>query len=185
MLFEKEEHYHVLVYLERVFFDLIKNIKNYGEEREIRILFRMTLLQKCLENLKEIMVASFSVKNETENPFKIRFPHLWYVKNLDSSWKQGYDVIADLYYWPDLDEMEDVLCSEMNFLVYEGDECGYCIYEDGYGKKFKVRERKVSDEMKFLDKMRHERGKLFRDKMFVMRNKISDQMFVKSLKIKL
>ena len=187
LLSEKEEHYLVLVYFERIFFDLFKNIKFEKEEKEIRVLFRMTLIQKCLENLQEILLASFYVRNETKNPFKIRFPHLWYVKNLVSSWKQGYDVIKDLHYWPDLDEMEDLFCPEINILVYEDDEIDHCIYVDGYGKEFHVEEgeREVSYEMKKLFDMRLRRGTLFRDKMYDMRDKISDAINVKSYKIKL
>ena len=113
------------------------------------------------------MVASFYVQNETKNPFKIIFPHLWYVKDLSSSHKQSYDVIEGLFNWPDLDEMKDLLNPEINFLLYEDDEIDCAIYEDGYGKRFELSERKESDEMKFLYEMRIKRGTLFLTSCFI------------------
>ena len=98
LLFEKEEHYLFLVYLERMIFDLFKNIRFQNQEKEIRVFFRFTLIEKCLENLKEILIESFYNENESINPFKIRFPHLWYMKNYIYT-SRKYDIVEDLHYW--------------------------------------------------------------------------------------
>ena len=49
LIFEKEEHYEILSYLERVFLDLIKNnIFSDDEHKKIRVFFRMILIEKYL-----------------------------------------------------------------------------------------------------------------------------------------
>ena len=60
MLFKKEEDYNILFYLERIFFDLNKNlIHNYDEKDEIKVFFRLSLIRIILENLFEIEVKNF------------------------------------------------------------------------------------------------------------------------------
>ena len=59
LLFEKEEDYLILIYLERIFFDLFKNISFTKEDKEIRVFFRMILMEKYLKNLHEIKLKSF------------------------------------------------------------------------------------------------------------------------------
>ena len=67
LLFEKEEHYLILIYLERIFFDLFKNISFTNEEdKEIRVFFRMTLIEKYLKNLHEIKLKSFYIKKKVK-----------------------------------------------------------------------------------------------------------------------
>ena len=40
LLFEKEEHYLILIYLERIFFDLFKNISfSNDEHKKIKVFF--------------------------------------------------------------------------------------------------------------------------------------------------
>ena len=46
LLFEKEEHCLVLYYLERILFDLFKNIKFEKEEKEIRVFFSSIINNK-------------------------------------------------------------------------------------------------------------------------------------------
>ena len=118
LLFEKEEDYLILVYLERIFFDLFKNISFAKEEKEIRVFFRMTMIQKCLENLQEILFESFYNKNESKNPFKIRFPHLWYMKNFYYAWVHEYNIMKDLNNWEDLDEMRDLFFFGSEYLLW-------------------------------------------------------------------
>ena len=62
LLFEKEEYFDILIYLERVFSDLFKSIifleldeddedfeeYFYDKHKEIRVFFRMTLIEKYL-----------------------------------------------------------------------------------------------------------------------------------------
>ena len=112
LLFEKEEDYLILVYLERIFFDLFKNISFAREEKEIRVFFRMSMIRKCLENLQEILFESFSNKKESENPFKVRFRHLWHMKNFVYANVFEYNIIKDLNYWEDLNEVKDLFFGE-------------------------------------------------------------------------
>ena len=50
MLFKKEEDYNILFYLERIFFDLNKNLLFNDEKEEIRVFFRLSLIRIILEN---------------------------------------------------------------------------------------------------------------------------------------
>ena len=79
-LFEKEEHYEILIYLERVFFDLFKNLMFINDEhKKIRVFFRITLIEKYIKKLPEIKIKSFYDKQKCKNPFEIRFPNLRYL----------------------------------------------------------------------------------------------------------
>ena len=63
LLFEKEEDYLILIYLERIFFDLFKNISFINDEhKKIRVFFRFTLIEKYLKKLDEIKLKSFYIK---------------------------------------------------------------------------------------------------------------------------
>ena len=61
-MFEKE-HYEILIYLERVFFDLFKNIlfinDDDDEHKKIRVFFRTTLIGKYVEKLPNIKIKFF------------------------------------------------------------------------------------------------------------------------------
>ena len=77
MLFKKEEDYDILFYLERVFFDLYKNLLFIDEI--IRVFFRLSLIKILLEKLSEIKLKFFYDKSKYENPFRIKFPNLSYL----------------------------------------------------------------------------------------------------------
>ena len=179
LLFEKEEHYLILVYLERIFFDLFKNITFEKEEKEIRVFFRMTLIQKCLENLQEILFGSFYNKNESKNSFKIKFPHLWYMKNFNYASVHEYNIMKDLNKWEDLNEIRDLLFSDVYF------ECGENYYLNSCDDEKYLEESEVSDEMKTLNDLEKRRCKIFNDKMLDLVEKINDVINIKSFKIKL
>ena len=180
MLFEKEEHYLILVYLERIFFDLFKNISFEKEEKEIRVFFRMILIQKCLENLQEILFGSFYNKNESKNPFKIRSPHLWYMKNFDyARGRNGCDIIKDLNKWEDLNEIRELFFSEIYF------DYGESFYLDACGNTHYGKESEVLNEMKILEDMEKRRYRIFNDKMSDLVEKIDKVINIKSFKIRL
>ena len=66
LLFEKEKDYLILIYLERIFFDLFQNISFTKEDKEIRVFFRMILMEKYLKNLHEIKLKSFYNKKNVK-----------------------------------------------------------------------------------------------------------------------
>ena len=105
LLFEKEEHYFALRTLERILFDLFENIKFEKEEKEIGVSVRLSLIMKYIKKMRKIMFGSFYVENENKCPFKIKFPHLWYMKNFHSLNEHEYNILDDLNKWGDLDEM--------------------------------------------------------------------------------
>ena len=78
MLFKKEEDYNILFYLERIFFDLNKNLL-YNYDEKIKVFFRLSLMRIILENLFEIEFKIFYDKRKYENPFSIKFPNLSYL----------------------------------------------------------------------------------------------------------
>ena len=94
MIFEKEEDYLILINLERIFFDLFKIILFINEDKEIRVFFRMTLIEKYLKYLHEIKLKSFYNK-KCVNPFKIRFPNLRHLEYFHYSGVL-YNVTEDL-----------------------------------------------------------------------------------------
>ena len=184
-----------MVYLERMIFDLFKNIRFQNEEKEIRVFFRFTLIEKCLENLKEILIESFYNKNESINPFKIRFPHLWYMKNYNYA-SRKYNIVDDLHYWEDLVEMGAVFCPELSFLIHIDDEVGTAYYVDGYGNEFEggslevecgvvyyKGKKEVSNEMKFLQKLELRRLSIFSEKFRDLEIKIRHSLNIKKYKI--
>ena len=63
-MFEREEHYEILSYLERVILDLIKNnILSNDEHRKIRVFFRMSVIENYVKKLPEIKIKTFDNKN--------------------------------------------------------------------------------------------------------------------------
>ena len=81
MLFKKEEDYDILFYLERVFFDLYKNLL-YNDEI-IRVIFRLSLIKIFLEKLSRIEFKIFYDISIYENPFRTKFPNLIYLDYYD------------------------------------------------------------------------------------------------------
>ena len=81
MLFKKEDN-NILFYLERIFFDLYKNLLfNYDEI--IRVFFRLSLIKIFLEKLSKIKFKIFYDKSKYENPFRIKCPNLTYLGYYD------------------------------------------------------------------------------------------------------
>ena len=79
MLFKKEGDYTILFYLDRIFFDLNKNLLyNYDEKEEIKVFFRLSIIRIILENLFKIEFKIFYDKRN-KNPFSIKFPNLSYL----------------------------------------------------------------------------------------------------------
>ena len=83
-MFKKEEDYVNLIYLERVFFDLINNIifKN-DEHKKIRLFFRLSLIENYIKSLSEIKIKILYDENKCENPFAIKFPNVGYMDICD------------------------------------------------------------------------------------------------------
>ena len=95
ILFEKEEDYLNILYLEKVLFDFINNLLfNKDKDKEIRIY--LSLIEKYLKSLpKYRKIKIFYDESEYENPFKIKFPFICY---LDDPLKREeyYDKIVEL-----------------------------------------------------------------------------------------
>ena len=54
LLFEKEDNYEILSYLERVILDLIKNnILSNDEHRKIRVFFRMPVIENYVKKITQ------------------------------------------------------------------------------------------------------------------------------------
>ena len=89
LLFEKEEHYEILSYLERVILDLIKNnILSNDEHRKIRVFFRMSVIENYVKKLSKIKIKTFDNKNNYKYSFRKKFPNLWnleYLFNIEES----------------------------------------------------------------------------------------------------
>ena len=56
ILFKTEEDYEILFDLERIFFDLFKNILFNDEDKAIRVFFRMTMINYLKLKLKFFMI---------------------------------------------------------------------------------------------------------------------------------
>ena len=83
LLFEKEEHYEILSYLERVILDLIKNnILSNDEHRKIRFFFRMSVVENYVKKLSKIKIKTFDNKNNYKYSFRKKFPNLWNLEYL-------------------------------------------------------------------------------------------------------
>ena len=74
ILFEKEEIYLVLFYIEKVFFNFHNNL--FNEKEGIRLFFRLSVLQEYLKSFREIKINVYYDESKYENPFKVKFPNL-------------------------------------------------------------------------------------------------------------
>ena len=98
MLFKKEEDYEILIYLERVFFDLFKNILFINDEhKEIRVFFRLSLIENYVKRLPEIKIKILYDKNKCKNSFVIRFPNIRLI---------DYSELEDEI-WENLDDLQN------------------------------------------------------------------------------
>ena len=100
-MFEKEEHYEILSYLERVFLDLFENnIFLNDEHKTIGVFFRMTVIENYVKKLPKIKMKSFyDYKHKCKNPFEIRFPNLTHLEHLHYS-----EVLWEI--WEFLEDLE-------------------------------------------------------------------------------
>ena len=106
LLLEKEEDYLILKYLERIFFDLFRNISFTNDEhKKIRVFFRMALIENYLKNLNGIKLKSCYIK-KCKNPFKIRFPNLSRIEHFVYS-EENYKILEDLNVMHGLESSED------------------------------------------------------------------------------
>ena len=102
LLFEKED-YVTLINLERVFFDLFKNVLFINNEhKNVRVFFRMTLIENYVENLPEIKFKIFYNKHKCKNPFEIKFPNLSFFDCYD--YFKNYNLLDEI--WEKLEELE-------------------------------------------------------------------------------
>ena len=120
LLFEKEEHYEILIYLERVFFDLFRNILFINDEddehKKIRVFFRMTLIEKYVKKLPVIKIKIFYDKHKCKNPFEVRFPILSYL-DYDSDSDVENEILENL---EDLrDEELEYMIADLTFIINE------------------------------------------------------------------
>ena len=66
-----------LVNIERVFFDLFKNLLfKHDEDKNIRLCFRLLSLEKYIKSLSEIKIRILFDEKKFENPLKIKFPDI-------------------------------------------------------------------------------------------------------------
>ena len=83
ILFKKED-YEILFCLERVFFDLFKNLLFNDDDKEIRVFFRLSLIEKYVKKLPEIKIKIFyDIKRRSKNPVRIKFPNFGYLYYLN------------------------------------------------------------------------------------------------------
>ena len=97
ILFEDEEHYKNVFYLEKVIFDFINNLL-YSEDRgkEIRVYFHL-LIKKYLGSLERFRtIKIFYDDTKCENPFKIKFPFISYFEDIDKK-QEYYHKIKELH----------------------------------------------------------------------------------------
>ena len=111
MLFKKEEDYDILFYLERVFFDLYKNLL-YNDEI-IRVIFRLSLIKLFLEKLSRIEFKIFYDISIYENPFRTKFPNLIYLDYYD--YKEFDIVIQEKL----TDEIQEKISDHIGNLYYD------------------------------------------------------------------
>ena len=78
ILFKNEEFYLQMLYLEKVYFDIHKQLFNNKEV--IRLIFRLKTLKTYLEYFHKcysaIKIKVYYDKDKYENPLKIKFPNL-------------------------------------------------------------------------------------------------------------
>ena len=76
IMFKKEDFVN-LIHIEIVFFDLFKNLLfKHDEDKNIRLFFRLSLIEKYIESLYEIKIRILYDEKKSENPLKIKFPNI-------------------------------------------------------------------------------------------------------------
>ena len=82
ILFEKEEDYLNILYLEKVLFDFNNNLL-FKQDKEIRLYFRLSLIEKYIKSLPKFSIKILYDESKFENPFKIKFPNICYLDHYD------------------------------------------------------------------------------------------------------
>ena len=98
ILFENEEDYINIFYLEKVIFDFINNLLNNKEkDKDLRVYFRLSLIEKYLKSLLKFRnIKIFYDKRKCENPFGIKFPFISTFENY-SKRKKYYNKLMNLH----------------------------------------------------------------------------------------
>ena len=94
ILFEKEEDYLNMFYLEKVLFDFYSNVI-FKKDNEVGLLFRLSLIEKYIKSLPEFKIKIFHDERKSENPFKIKFPNICYSDDFKMR-GDFYDVISEM-----------------------------------------------------------------------------------------
>ena len=87
ILFEKEEDYLKMFYLEKVLFDFFKNLsliqdkdededEDKDRELRIRLKFRLSLIEKYISSLPRFNITIFYDNGKFQNPLEIKFPNV-------------------------------------------------------------------------------------------------------------
>ena len=106
------------------------------------------------------------------------------MKNFCIFSKHKYNILDDLNKWEDLEEMQDSFASEEKYIISQGNKySGY--EEDDYGNVHIERLREIGDEMEGLSYERKRRYEKFCDKIFDLKRKINDLIYVERFKIKI
>ena len=101
ILFENEQDYLNLFYLEKVVFDFINNLLyNKDIDKEIRIYFRLTLIINYLYSLPKYRKIKIFYDARYENPFEIKFPFISCFEDL----KKRYDYLKEIEFLVDESE---------------------------------------------------------------------------------
>ena len=111
ILFEKEEDYLVLFYLEKVFFDFHNNL--FYEKEGIRLFFRLSVLEKYIKCLREIKIYVFYDEDKSENPLKIKFPNMSYGEDF----KTGEEIVEKIEILEEMNKLENIPLMEKYFSV--------------------------------------------------------------------
>ena len=127
ILFENEQDYLNLFYLEKVVFDLINNILyNKDIDKEIRIYFGLTLINEYLKSLPKYRKIIIICDASCENSFEKNFPFICcfedcekrgeYLKEIEFLGRENVDCVCD--YDCECDDRGDCNC--------DCDDCDYC-----------------------------------------------------------
>ena len=151
ILFENEQDYLNLFYLEKVVFDFIKNLLyNKDLDKELRIYFRLTLINNYLKSLPNYTEIKIFYDVRYENPFKVKFPFICCFEDLD---KRG-EYLKEIEFLGrenverycgcdicDCDRVGDCDCDCDDCLKCVCDDCDFCVCDcacdvSEYGKLY-------------------------------------------------
>ena len=98
ILFENEEDYMNIFYLEKVIFDFINNLLfNKDKDKDVRVYFRLSLIEKYLKSLPKFRkIKIFYEYRKCEDPFRTKFRFISSFENY-SKRKKYYKKLLDLH----------------------------------------------------------------------------------------